>query len=63
MIRLINKIKTLFEIVIFNTRQNNIYYIGIFLMTIGMILISTSKQIESNEKNIIEPHLEKNKTE
>lgn len=63
MIRLINKIKTLFEIVIFNTRQNNFYYIGIFLMTIGMILISTSKQIESNEKNIIEPHLDKNKTE
>ena len=63
MISLINKIKTLFEIVIFNTRQNNFYYIGIFLMTIGMILISTSKQIESNEKNIIEPHLDKNKTE
>ena len=63
MISLINKIKTLFEIVIFNTRQNNFYYIGIFLMTIGMILISTSKHIESNEKNIIEPHLDKNKTE
>jgi len=32
-------------------------------MSIGMILITTSKQIESNEKNIIEPSKDKNKIE
>jgi hypothetical protein len=53
--------KTLFEIVIFNTRQNNVYYLGILFMTFGMILISTSKNVESNENDERESYLEKNK--
>ena len=36
--------KTAFEIIIFKTKQDYSYYVGLVLMTIGMILISTSKE-------------------